>query len=61
MNIPIILRKQIKIACTVSENIDTVSKIALLLIHEGLVINAIVESPIKTLQIPGVTLVTENR
>lgn len=61
LNVSKVLRKQMKISYVVSENVKTVAKISSLLVHKRIIINTFVESPVRTLQIPGVTLMTKSR
>lgn len=58
MYLPHRLRKQIKIGFTPSENLKAVVEVAFTLANKGIIKDAIIECPIKTLIIPGVTIIT---
>ncbi|XP_016840076.1 uncharacterized protein LOC103315296 isoform X1 [Nasonia vitripennis] len=57
--VPHNLKKQIKISSNPSKYINAVAEIASSLVEQGMIRNVVIECPIRTLQIPGVTLITD--
>ena len=63
INIPIpqTLKRQIPIEFTPSKHVQLVADIGKGLVSKGMFKSAILECPVRNLQIPGVTLTTEKR
>ncbi|OXU23999.1 hypothetical protein TSAR_006265 [Trichomalopsis sarcophagae] len=59
MQVPHPLTKQIKIGFTPSQNLQAVVEVGYSLANKGIIKDAIIECPIKTLIIPGVTITTK--
>ncbi|XP_016840075.1 uncharacterized protein LOC100679816 [Nasonia vitripennis] len=59
MQVPHSLSKQIKIGFTPSQNLQAVVEVGFSLANKGIIKDAIIECPIKTLIIPGVTITTK--
>lgn len=59
MLVPKVLKKQIRIEYTPSENVNLVAAVGADLAKRGIINMAVIECRIKTLQIPGVTLITK--
>ncbi|XP_058805992.1 uncharacterized protein LOC131672637 [Phymastichus coffea] len=59
LDIPVILKKQIQVTYTVPEEVNFVAKILNILIEKNIVEGILIHCPVKGLQIPGISLVTE--